>query len=314
LQNALEGQPRATVAEVYTQVNKDLDDAITLLVGYTRTGAPATAKSNINVNVARGFKARVALAQQEWDIAATNAAAARGGFPLMNAAQYTAGFNNATIPEWIWGSNQIVDNNTFFFSYFASMGCNFNGSNIRTQPKAINSFLFNGMAATDFRKQAFSINGADVPVPPGGARIPFHAKKFLAAEVALSIGDVPMMRAAEMLLIEAEARAMGGQPGPAQDALFTLMSNRNPSYVKSTSTGAALMAEIDFNRRVELWGEGFRFTDLKRRNAALDRTLAPNTNPTLSFIDRVPAGDKLWLWLFPQDEINTNPALEQNPL
>ncbi len=313
LTNELAGQPRATVAEVYTQINADLDESITLLAGYNRD-SDATSKSNINLNVARGFKARVALAQQNWDVAATNAVAARQGYALMNAATYTSGFNDATISEWIWGSHQIVDHNTFFWSYFASMGCNFNGSNIRTQPKAINSFLFNNIAATDFRKQVFSINGADVPVPPGGARIPYHAKKFLAAGEALSIGDVPMMRSAEMILIEAEARAMAGQFGPAQDAFFTLMSNRDPSYVKSTSTGAALMAEIDFNRRVELWGEGFRFTDLKRRNATLDRTLAPNTNPTVSFIDQVPAGDKLWQWLFPQDEINTNPALEQNPL
>ncbi len=312
--NVLDGQPRATVAEVYTQINADLDAAIPLLADYTRTGDPATAKSNINVNVARGFKARVALAQQNWDVAATNAAQARQGIALMNATQYASGFNDATIPEWIWGSHQIVDHNTFFWSYFASMGANFNGSGVRTQPKAINSFLFNNMSSTDFRKQVFSINGADVPTPPGGAKIPFHAKKFLAAGQALSIGDVPMMRSAEMLLIEAEARARSGQAGPAQDALFTLMSNRDPSYVKSTNTGAALLAEIDFHRRVELWGEGFRFTDLKRRNASLDRTLAPNTNITVSLIDQVAAGDKLWQWLFPQGELNANPQLVQNPL
>ena len=29
--NILEGQPRATVEEVYTQINKDLDEALTLL-------------------------------------------------------------------------------------------------------------------------------------------------------------------------------------------------------------------------------------------------------------------------------------------
>src|SRR4030095_441433 len=54
--NTVEGQPRATVAQVYAQVNKDLDEAIGLLEGYTRTGSAA--KSNFNKNVAQGLKAR----------------------------------------------------------------------------------------------------------------------------------------------------------------------------------------------------------------------------------------------------------------
>jgi hypothetical protein len=314
LENSFEGQPRATVAEVYSQVNKDLDEALVLLANYNRVGDPATLKSFLNKNVVHGIKARVALAQQEWEVAATNAIAARQGHPLMTNAQYVLGFNAAANSEWIWGSNQIVDHNTFFWSFFANMGANFNGTNTRTQPKAINSALYNQLATTDVRSRVFSRTGAGVPIPPGGLRIPFQSQKFLAAGEALSIGDVPMMRSAEMLLTEAEARVMNGQDGLAQDALFTLMINRDPSYVKSTRTGAALMAEIDLHRRVELWGEGFRFTDLKRRNAPLDRTLAPNTNLAISLIDRVPAGDKQWQWLFPQDELNTNPKLEQNPL
>lgn len=313
--NELAGQPRATVAEVYQQINADLDEAIQLLNGYTNpSGDAATVKSFLRLNVVQGIKARVAMAQQEWETAISMAQAARQGYPLMNNAAYTSGFNDATNTEWIWGSHQIVDHNTFFWSYFASMGCNFNGSNIRTQPKAINSALFNALPDSDIRKAVFSRTGAEVPIPPGGARVPFHAMKFLAAGQALSIGDVPMMRSAEMLLIEAEANAMLSRSGPAQDALFTLMSNRDPNYVKSTATGDALMAEIDFHRRVELWGEGFRFYDLKRRNATLDRTKAPNTNLAISLVETVPAGDKLWQWLFPQGEINANPALVQNPL
>lgn len=58
LTNTLEGQPRATVEEVYAQINKDLDQAIPLLSGYTRAGSAA--KSNLDVTVARGVKARVA--------------------------------------------------------------------------------------------------------------------------------------------------------------------------------------------------------------------------------------------------------------
>ena len=308
-----EGQPRATVAQVYTQVNKDLDEAIVLLDGYIRTGSAA--KSNFNKNIAQGIKARVALAQQNWDVAATMAVAARTGFTLMSNAEYLSGFNNTGIGEWMWGSDQIADHNTFFWSFFANMGCNFNGTNTRTQPKAINSALWNDLPATDVRKGCWDLTGATVPIPPGGARIPYQSKKFLAFDAATSIGDVPYMRTAEMYLIEAEARArQGGRDADARQALFTLVKNRNAAYVLSTNSGQALIDEIMFHRRVELWGEGFRWLDLKRTNAPLNRNLALNTNPTISLQMAVPAGDKLWQWLFHQDEINTNPALVQNPL
>ncbi|MEJ7912991.1 MAG: RagB/SusD family nutrient uptake outer membrane protein, partial [Chitinophagaceae bacterium] len=75
LTNTLIGQPRATVEEVYIQVIKDLDEAQTLLTGSTRSGTAA--KSNWDVNVVRGLKARVALTQGDWEAAATNAVAAR---------------------------------------------------------------------------------------------------------------------------------------------------------------------------------------------------------------------------------------------
>jgi hypothetical protein len=138
--------------------------------------------------------------------------------------------------------------------------------------------------------------------------------KYLAASDALSTGDVVYMRAAEMYLIEAEARARQGQFAPAQDALFTLVKNRDASYVKSTSTGQTLIDEIMWNRRVEFWGEGFRFTDLKRLNLPMTRVGIPNHLIALIQVQTIPAGDKQWEWLFPQDELNQNTAIVQNPL
>jgi hypothetical protein len=310
--NTLEGQPRATVEEIYAQINKDLDDAASLLAGYTRAGSAA--KSNFNVNVVKGMKARVAMAQQDWETAATNAIAARSGYPLMTNTEYLSGFNNVTNQEWIWGSRQIDDHNTFFYSYFAYISCNFNSTVIRTQPRAINATLWNAISQTDIRKKCWDSTGASVPVPPGGARSAYQNKKYLAKSDALSVGDVPYMRAGEMYLIEAEARARQGQSAAAQAALYTVVKNRDASYVQSTSTGQALINEILFHRRVELWGEGFRFTDLKRMNAPLDRNGIPNHIASLVRIYTMPAGDKQWEWLFPQDEMNQNKKIEQNPL
>ncbi len=313
---------RSTVEEVYTQVNKDLDAAETLLAGYSRIGSAA--KSNLNTNVVQAIKARVALAQQDWDKAATNAIAARSGFPLMSNTDYTSGFNTVGVNEWIWGSRQIDDHNTFFFSYFAYISCNFNSTVIRTQPKAMNQNLWTAIPTTDIRKSVFDGNiGAanTTPVPPGGAKVRYQNKKFLAKSDALSVGDVPYIRSGEMFLIEAEARArQGGQEIAARTALNALRTNRHivtvPAtiFVPSTSTGQALIDEIMFNRRIELWGEGHRFTDLKRTNQPMSRAGIPNHLPALTLITTVAAGDKIWQFLFPQDELDANKLCVQNPL
>lgn len=312
LTNTVEGQTRTSVEDVYTQINKDLDEAITLLAGYTRTGTAA--KSNINVNVAQGFKARVALTQQNWAAAATAAVAARQGVALMDTTAYLAGFNTVNNVEWIWGSRQIDDHNTFFYSYFAYISANFNSTVLRTQPRAINATLWESIPSTDIRKKCWDKTGATVPVPPGGARVPYQNKKFMAQSSSSSVGDVPLMRAAEMYLIEAEAKAQSGDNAGAQAALFTLVKARNRAATQSTNTGQALLDEIMLNRRVELWGEGFRFTDLKRLNLPLNRNGIPNHLTALIAIRDIPAGDPQWEWLFPQDEMNTNKAIVQNPL
>jgi hypothetical protein len=303
--------PRSTVEEVYTQINKDLDESIGLLAEYTRAN-----KSHINVNVAKGFKARVALTQQNWAVAAQMASEARSGSTLMTNAQYTSGFNDYSNSEWIWGSHQQSDQTTYFYSFFAYMSANYASTNIRGNPKAINSTLYNQIAATDIRKQLWDPTGTNTafPIPASGTRKPYMNRKFLVNDVSVSIGDVPLMRAAEMYLIEAEAKARLGDE-TAATALFTLARQRNPNYVRSTNTGAALINEIMIQRRIELWGEGFRFYDLKRTNSGLDRRGANHDAGLTGGLLTVPAGDKQWQFLLPQSEINnTNGVVVQNPL
>ena len=300
--------PRNTVEEVYTQINKDLDDAITNL-----TGAPARADaSNINLAVAQGIKARVALAQQDYSTAAQYAVAARTGLSLMSNAQYMSGFNDFTNPEWMWGLHQEADQTTYFYSFAAYMSINYNSTNNRTNPKCINSLLYSKISSTDIRKKLWDSTGADPvfvalrPTQSGTIMYPYISRKFLCAGGdASSISDVPFMRVAEMYLIEAEAEERLGQDADAAKALYTLAVNRDPSYTLSTKTGAALLDEILTQRRVELWGEGFRFYDLKRMNLPLDRNGA-NHNVSLAAIYDVPAGDPRWQFMIPQNEINNS--------
>ncbi len=308
LTNTINPQPRATVAEVYTQVNNDLNRAATLL-----TNARAD-KSNFNLSVVLGLQARVALTQQDWATAASKAAAARVGYTLMNtAAQFTDGSASWTNPEWMWGSSQIDDQTEYFTAYLAYISFNFNSTNIRTNPKCINSALYNTMAATDLRRALWvpSPTSANSVTPPGGSRAAFMTQKFRAKSDANSVGDIPYMRAAEMFLIEAEARARNNDEAGAKTVFTTFMQTRVPGYTTSANTGAAFITEIMNSRRVELWGEGFRFFDLKRLNLPLDRSGA-NHNSALAVVVSVPAGDNAWQWLIPQSEINANPLTVQN--
>lgn len=308
LTNTIEPQPRATVAQVYTQINADLTIAEGLL---TATRAD---KSNFNVNVVRGIQARVALTQQNWAVAASKAVAARAGFALMSAAQQLEGYSNYDNPEWMWGSRQIDDQTEFFTAYLAYISYNFNSTNIRTNPKCINSVLYNTMAANDVRRALWvpAPTATNAITPPGGNRAPFMNQKFRARDFANSVGDVPYMRVAEMFLIEAEARARDNDEPGARTALFGLMSNRVPGSTISTNSGNVLLTEIMNTRRVELWGEGFRFLDLKRLDLPLNRNGA-NHNTALALVFDVASGATSWLYSIPQTELNANPLCVQNP-
>jgi hypothetical protein len=125
------------------------------------------------------------------------------------------------------------------------------------------------------------------------------------------------MRAAEMYLIEAEALArLGTQDAAARTALNTLRQNRETvaaNYVASVNSGAALIDEIMLNRRLELWGEGFRFTDLKRLNEPVNRT-GTNHSVSLCIETTIPAGDVRWQWLIPKSEVDANKQMVQNDL
>jgi starch-binding outer membrane protein, SusD/RagB family len=105
-----EGLPRSTVAEVYAQINTDLDAAIAAFGA--ATGVARTSKMEININVAKGMKARVALTMGQYAIAETMAKEARTGFTLTTA--YDKGFRDVNDPEWLWGADVINEQQTSY--------------------------------------------------------------------------------------------------------------------------------------------------------------------------------------------------------
>ncbi len=307
---------RNTVEEVYAEINNDLDAAITALEGLSRAN-----KSHLNQAVAKGIKARVALTMGNWATAIQFAQEARADFSLMDQATYAQGFQISSQgnPEFMWASQIQDDQNDRFGSYGGYISRNGSTSAIRGNPRSINSTLYDMISTTDVRKGLWDPTGDHLNLPDGitisaaHQRKTYTNQKFLAVSASDTRVDVPHMRAAEMYLIEAESNARNGADGSAAQALFDLITTRDNAYVLSANTGQALIDEIMIHRRVELWGEGFRFLDLKRLNLPLDRTGANHSAALADNVLEVPAGDIRWEWLIPREEIDANPNLTQNP-
>jgi len=311
-------KPRSTVEEVYTQIVKDLDDAIALNV------TSVANKSHINVNVSKGIRARVALTMQDYTnaIKFSKEVIDANAYPLMSDASYQVGFNDATaLSEFMWASMPTLDQGDTFGSFFGQIAYNANTSFMRANPKRINSALYDKIPATDVRKKMWEVTptALNFPLPLSSfSRQAYMSRKFSVKVVGgPSLGDVPLMRSAEMYLIlaEAYARTAGGEAN-AKATLQALSIKRNPSAVLSANSGLALINEILDNRRVELWGEGFRFLDLKRLNLPLDRLASPNfVSAAVAGTMSIPAGDPKWQFLIPRAEMEANLSLtgQQNP-
>ncbi|KQN38536.1 RagB/SusD family nutrient uptake outer membrane protein [Pedobacter sp. MC2016-05] len=327
-------QPRSSVEAVYTQINQDLNQAISLLENATARSA----KTHVNLNVAKGFKARVALTMQDYANAVKYSKEARTGFSLMTNTDYLGGFTSISNVEWMWGANQLTDQVPSFGSFYSYVSGNFNSSWNRLEPKMINSLLYAKIPSTDIRKKLWwdgttadkvnfpgAIDAATGAAASNVRVIKYMHRKFKVLDVTSRAGDIPFMRVAEMYLIEAEALARSGQDAAAAAALYPLAVNRNPNYVLSAKTGAALIDEIMVQRRIELWGEGFRFYDLKRTDADMDRNGMdnPRVSSTVTYTDIAntlfkarASQNNLWEYRIPQDEIDVNKAIgpeDQNP-
>jgi len=342
-------EPRSTVEQIYAQIEADLDAAVVAFgSGTGRTGN----KSQLNVNVAHGLKARWALSKGDWQIAATSAVAAREGFSLMGESNWLSGFNTVNLSEVIWGSIVIDAETTFFRSYFYLASNTFNGSQIRNNPKIADRRLVDAIPDTDYRKQVFlpdapnsntsaanneggfanntnplytteeefddaiaSIKSTYGLVPGHNTHPYMHFKLKNQNPGSIDPDDIIYMRSSEMYLIEAEAMAMMNDIPAAQAALAPLAEERDSNFdINTFNTQELLMDQIKFQRRLELWGEGFGYTDKIRWDEGVDHAVDGGSGASEVLyqgayqIDRPSTNDD-WVFKIPQSEINANPNL-----
>ena len=307
-----EGNPRAPLSAVYQQAIDDLDEAIQLMTDnpYTRRHI-----SDINLNVAHGLRARVALYMQDYPAAITHANAARTGVDLNTRSEYAAGFDSYQAQSWMWGLEINDEQSTIYASLFSHLDMSVPGyTGLNLGPKVASEAMYNDMVDGDIRKeliQTYTI--------ASGTVYPFVNLKFNAGAGKGFSADYVMMRPEEMLLIAAEANAEigGANEAAAQALLQELWDERFVTPPTVTETGQDLIDAILFERRIELWGEGFGMRDIRRLQIPLDRTGSNHeayANSPLYLT--LPANSPLFIYKLPQAEIDNNPNIsesDQNP-
>ena len=319
--------PRASVEAVYTQIMNDLNYAVEHLEGYKRPS-----KMNIDKQVALGLRARANLAMGKWEEAAADAEAAMEGYTPASIEDVSKPyFYSINEPNWIWGydmTTEVAKNNNYctMDSWLRS----FSGDGYAPACQVysrINILLWNKIPDTDVRKGWWVDEKLESPLiegllwdngePVATAEVddvkmefqPYTNVKFGVDKIATiaNDNDFPLMRAEEMILIQAEALAKAGSEGQGKQILEDFVKTyRDPSY-SADAGGRSFADEVWFQRRVELWGEGFFTADRNRLEKPLVRFHGDEYS---NFPDKhrfnMPANDGYLLMRFPQSETNTN--------
>ena len=327
--------PRATVAEVYELIISDLDYAIGNLDGYVRTD-----KSRIDIQTAYGLRARAYLNMQEWGKAAADAAKAAEGYsPATMDEAARPSFIDISEHSWIWGYDMTPD--IAMFNPYATSSAwirSFSGDGYSagTQVYAcINKILYDKIPETDIRKgwwvdenlespllATVTWNGvsgnAVAPLEIDNVKMPFLPYtnvKFGMYNVGGTNNDEdwPYMRVEEMILIQAEGLVKSGAPEEGRRILEGFVRTyRDPGY-SADAGGRSLVDEIWFQRRIELWGEGFSNNDTRRLNKPLVRFHGGQaSNVPEAFRFNMTSDDGWWLMRFTSSEMNTNLAITDN--
>jgi hypothetical protein len=329
--------PRASVADVYKRITDDLDEAITLLEGYTRTN-----KAFINQQVAYGLRARVNLVKGDWGAAASDAEKAMQGFGLLSRSDVSKpSFNSADASSWMWAilmNPAIISDNLATWQSKLSSFTGYGYTTAVGMYKCINNLLWNKIPPTDVRKgwwvdaylSSPLLNGLSWPgyvgKPIGPLQIadikmpflPYTNVKFGPYKDEIgnedNAGDWCIMRAEEMLLIRVEALAKDNRIGEAKALLESfIQANRDPSYTCPAASADAMETEVWFQRRIELWGEGFAVYDRHRLNKNMVRVAAgQDSNFPEEWRFNMRFDDGWLLNRIPSSEINANDAISED--
>ena len=223
------------------------------------------------------------------------------------ALPISTGFNSLACDAWVWGvqcteNNDVVQSISRNWASWVSNETQF-GYTSYGPFFMIDAALYNEINDTDFRKLSF--------VPPAGSALasqvtyvddwarsflrgtPYASLKFRPGNgntseflVGASVA-YPLMRIEEMYFIEMEAIAHQNATNGASSLNSFMKQYRDSEYSYTASSSAALINEIITQKRIEFFGEGLSFYDIKRLNMSVirgytgtnwDESMAFNTN------------------------------------
>lgn len=258
---------RATVAEVWGQIEKDLTEGFSLLKGNDdglmpkRMGALAT----------QAILSRVYLYEGKWKecVEASDYVTANAPFDLYGGT-YTDIFSKGEETIFYlyftnsenWGSSSLQSINGMMESELDSEGYDI-GKGVGDADLCVAEELIalfdqkNDLRFKAFRKA--KINGEKV----------WWTKKFSGWQGAFGLDNVPVIRLSEVVLNRAEAQAELKKDTEALADVNELRTKRGLDAV--SFSGAELLNEILLQRRLELAQEGHRFFDLKRRGETISK-------------------------------------------
>jgi hypothetical protein len=281
-----------------------------LEAGYKRPN-----KNYVDASVANGILARYYLLANKWQEAANAASKARQGYTLMpaNASGLYDGFVTVNNQEWMWGFAHTTETQTTYASFFSMISNIAPGyAGIGYAPRLIDARLYEQIPDADLRKAWF--NGPEgAEQATDAASLPYASVKF--GHVDDWTDNYMYMRAAEMVLIEAEAYAHMGDGAKAAQALKVLMDVRQPGWNRASVT----VDDIHLQRRIELWGEAGRVYDIRRYKQGFRRTEAQGWPAAALLAGRPTENPENWMWVLtiPQAEfdgnVNMDGAKDQNP-
>lgn len=324
-----EGKVRGTIQDVYTQINSDIDKAISYLEGTT---VERQHISHISKYAAYGLKSRFAMTQNDY---ATALEYAEKAMEATSISDYTSGapaINDAAASNVIWALQ--IQSDQVRYSIFEHMDADSKGMYSKAR-HLIGNWLYDQIPEGDGRltwwtaplpKEEWGTAGTE-----NGSKRSWCQKKLVFTNAVAQTGDHILMREEEMYLNAAESACHTGDYTKARtyiqalgekrmaagyaDRLATFTDSKLAS--ETTSTPVTLMDEILLQRRIELWGEYPRIFDLQRLNMGFSRDWeGTNHRATLDGIN-TDAGSPNFILHIPNSEFDGNKSLDrlkdQNP-
>ena len=297
--------PRATHEKMVEFIRTDLEQAVKAL----KAGSARASKAIPDLNVAYGLLARLYLwdatyheeglphagagtATDLYNKAAEYARLAIGSYTPMTQNEWlnpTTGFNTMSSPAWMWGIQNMAEDRTVTSGILNWTSWQSNETTFGYASAgaylSIYSYTYRRINDRDFRKLAFvapegsSLSGREqfIDAEFGEEMAPYQSLKFRPAEGNMDepkVGActaVPLMRVEEMFLIEAEAKAHVNAAEGKQLLEDFMKKYRYATYATNATSSEEVVEEIIFQKRIELWGEGRTFYDIKRLNYSVDR-------------------------------------------